>query len=79
MTSNGDDGIYIGPDIGFPDTWTLLNNTATQNGGHGINFQGHSGHEGQPDWVWPPVTFEGNVARDNRTAPQCINVFCGTS
>ena len=76
VNNNGADGIYIGPDIDSPDTWTLLNNTANQNGGHGINFQGHFGN---PPWIWPPVTFEGNRASGNQTPPQCVNIFCRTS
>ena len=76
VNNNGADGIYIGPDHDSPDTWTLLNNTANQNGGHGINFQGHFGN---PPWIWPPVTFEGNRASGNQTPPQCVNIFCRTS
>jgi Right handed beta helix region len=72
VNNNGLDGIFSGLDT-YPDSWTITNNTAVGNGGHGIDFEGHGP---APFYEYPPVTFEGNVAHDNNANPQCINIFC---
>jgi hypothetical protein len=70
VNNNGLDGIHLGMND-FPDPYWLFNNTAIGNGGHGIVFEplfvGFVEHD---------VQTEGNVARDNRTNPQCVNIFC---
>ena len=72
VNNNGSDGIYLGLNP-FPDTYWLLNNTANGNGGHGIDFAARS------QLIQGPSYFEGNIARDNLTNPQCINILCRTS
>ena len=76
VTNNGSDGIYEGPNF-YPDPYIMTNNTATGNGGHGIDYEAdYFAYLGVPIHA---TTFEGNVARDNKTAPQCINIFCRSS
>jgi hypothetical protein len=74
VNNNGFDGILLDRND-FLDGYTLLDNSANRNGGHGIVFQAHI-LDGR---VYPPDHFEGNIARDNRTPPQCVNIFCRTS
>ena len=69
---NARDGISIGGNP-FPDSYTIVNNTMIGNGGHGIDY------EPQQGFAEHPLQSEGNIARDNRTNPQCVNIFCRTS
>lgn len=69
--NNGGDGIFIGLND-FPDLYTLLNNTANANGGHGIDFEGNA----NPIVIFPPPHLAGNNAHGNKTPPQCINLPC---
>ena len=71
--NNGLDGIYLGVNP-FNDAYTLVNNTAIKNGGHGIVYD--PGYVGLVEHV---VVFERNVARENRTEPQCIGLYCRRS
>jgi hypothetical protein len=75
VLNNGRDGIFLGLND-FPDTYSILNNTANGNGGHGIVFAAQPAVDGRE---YPPSYFEGNSARDNRTSPQCVNIFCSAS
>jgi hypothetical protein len=70
--NNALDGIHIGYSP-FDDSYTLINNTSIGNGGHGIDYAA----DGGPDHHL--LQSEGNIARDNRTNPQCVNIFCRTS
>ena len=75
LSSNGLDEIFLGMNS-FNDSYWLFSNTAIGNGGHGIVF---AAYPVDPPSDTPPLFFEGNVARDNHTNPQCVNMFCRTS
>jgi hypothetical protein len=72
VSNNGGDGIHMGLNS-FPDDYTIVRNTAIGNGGHGIVFD--PGFVGSIDHI---VVSEGNIARKNRTDPQCVNIDCIT-
>lgn len=68
VTANGQDGIHVAEN-GYPDAYTLLNNNADRNGGHGIFYD--------PGFVVAhPLDAQGNTARNNATEPQCVNIDC---
>jgi hypothetical protein len=50
VNNNGLDGIHLDPNS-FNDSYTLLNNIANRNGGHGIVFNAH-----RPGNVYPRIT-----------------------
>jgi hypothetical protein len=74
VNNNRLSGIFLDLN-GYRDSYWILSNTANGNGGHGIDF------EARASWMidYPPLYFEANIARDNLTSPQCVNIFCRTS
>jgi hypothetical protein len=73
ITNNGGDGVFIGEND-FPDSYAITDNTAVGNGGHGIVYEADL-----PGFVIHVIHAEGNIAHDNHTNPQCVNIFCRTS
>jgi Right handed beta helix region len=72
---NGGDGIDVRDEPGFAAFYLLAGNVADDNAGHGItacivNFLSGNLCEGGF------IDAGGNVARRNRTDPQCINIRC---
>jgi hypothetical protein len=69
VDANGQDGIFLGADD-FPDHYSLLDNSANRNGGHGIVYSADT------FFLTHPLDARGNTARNNAASPQCVNLDC---